>query len=146
MNVLIADDDPVIIRLLSMALRKAGFATFVAYDVVQAMATIRRSKIDAVVLDLSMPGGSGHDVVHRLKSSNRTGQIPIIVVSGSAGAEQKAQVLADGADLFLEKPPDLAALLAGVAKLTGGQPAGAGTVRPFASNVAVLVGPEYHGA
>lgn len=106
MNVLIADDDPVIIRLLSTELRKAGFATFIAYDVVQAMATIRRNRIEAVVLDMSMPGGSGADVIHRLKTSTRTGQIPILVVSGTVDTSAREKILAMGADDFFCKPPD----------------------------------------
>jgi CheY-like chemotaxis protein len=111
MIVLIADDDPLIIRLLSTELRKAGFATFVAYDVVQSMTTIRRNRIDAVVLDMSMPGGSGADVIHRLTSSNRNGQIPILVVSGSVGPEDRDKIIAAGADAFFLKPPDVPALI-----------------------------------
>jgi len=118
MNVLITDDDPVIIRLLSTELRKAGFATFVAYDVVQAMATIRRSNIDAVVLDMCMPGGTGRDVIHRLKTSNRTGQVPILVVTGSVGPEDRDEIVAAGADAFFLKPPDVPALIAALRALT----------------------------
>ena len=120
MNVLICDDDPIIIKLLSTELRKTGFATFVAYDVVQAMTTIRRSEIDAVVLDMSMPGGSGRDVIHRLKSSNRTGQVAILVVSGSLAPEERDAILDAGADMFFPKPPDVAAVIAGLRALTGG--------------------------
>ena len=120
MNVLIADDDPVMIRLLSTELRKAGFATFIANDAAQATAEIRRSRIDAVVLDLHMPGGTSHDVIHRMKTSNRTGQIPIAVVSGSVGPEGAQQALAAGADAFFPKPPDIAALVRTLNELTRG--------------------------
>jgi CheY-like chemotaxis protein len=118
MNVLIVDDDPVIIRLLSGELRRAGFATFVAYDAVQATLEVRRSRIDAVVLDMRMPGGSGRDIIHRLKNSNRTGQIPIVVVSGSVGPEAGAEVMAMGADAFFRKPPDVPALIEKLTQLT----------------------------
>jgi DNA-binding response OmpR family regulator len=117
MNVLIADDDQVMIRLLSVAFRKAGFATFVVFDVVQASQTIRLKKIDAVVLDLAMPGGSGVDVIHRLKLSRRTVQIPIIVVSGSVSPNAREQLLSLGADDFFSKPPDVDALVASVRAL-----------------------------
>lgn len=118
MNILIADDDPVMIRLLSTTLRRAGFATFIAYDVVQATQTIHRSRINAVVLDMAMPGGSGADVIRRLKLSRRTGDIPVIVVSGSVEAEVAKSVLAMGADAFFPKPPDVEAIAACLRALT----------------------------
>ena len=119
MNVLVADDDPVMIRLLSTELRKAGFATFIAYDVVQATVEIRRSRIDVVVTDLCMPGGSGRDIIHRLKSSTRTGQIPVIVVSGSIGPEARQEFIDMGADGLFLKPPDIPALIRSIRELAG---------------------------
>src|ERR1051325_1686266 len=118
MNVLIADDENVMIRLLSTAFRQAGFATFVAFDVVQATMTIRRQRIDAVVLDMSMPGGSGAHVIQRLKLSKRTGNIPIIVVSGSVELDARERILALGADDFFVKPPDLEKPVKSLRRLT----------------------------
>jgi len=105
------------IRLLSAEFRKEGWATLVAFDVVQATAETRRSRIDAVVLDMCMPGGSGRDVIHRLKNSNRTGQIPIVVVSGSVQPEARQEILAAGADDFFLKPPDVPAVIESIRRL-----------------------------
>ena len=118
MNVLIADDDNVMIRLLSTSFRKAGFATYVAFDVVQATQLIRRHRIDAVVLDMQMPGGSGADVIDRLKLSRKTGDIQILVVSGSVEPDAREKLLARGADDFFPKPPDLERLVALIRSLT----------------------------
>ena len=118
MNVLIADDDNMMIRLLSTAFRKAGLATFVAFDVVQASQIIRRHRIDAVVVDMAMPGGSGEDVINRLKLSKKMGAIPIIVVSGSVEPDARERILAMGADDFFVKPPDMDRLIQSLQSLT----------------------------
>jgi DNA-binding response OmpR family regulator len=122
MNVLIADDDNLMIRLLSTAFQKAGFATFVAFDVVQATMAVRRQRIDAVVFDMAMPGGSSADVIHRLKLSKKTGDIPIIVVSGSVEPDARKRILAMGADDFFPKPPDLEDLVISLRRLTDNAP------------------------
>ncbi len=117
LNVLIADDDPMMIRLLTAALQCEGFATFVANDVTQAVTMINRCRIDAVLLDLSMPGGSGADIIQRLKSTHKTGSIPIVVVSGSIDPNASDEVLALGADRFFTKPPRLASVVQALREL-----------------------------
>ena len=116
-NVLIADDDPLMIKLLTTALQCEGFATFVASDVSQAVAMINRCRIDAVLMDLSMPGGSGADIIQRLKSSHKTGSIPIVVISGSIDPNASGDILALGADRFFTKPPRLALVVQALREL-----------------------------
>src|SRR5690348_1163068 len=116
-NVLIADDDPLMIRLLTAALQCEGLATFVANDVTQAVAMINRCRIDAVLMDLSMPGGSGADIIQRLKSSHKTGCIPIVVISGSIDPNASDEILALGADRFFTKPPRLALVVQALREL-----------------------------
>ena len=144
MNVLIADDDNLMIRLLSTAFQKAGFATFVAFDVVQATMAVRRQRIDAVVLDMAMPGGSSADVIPRLKLSKKTGDIPIIVVSGSVEPDARKRILAMGADDFFPMPPDLEDLVISLRRLTDNAPKSRTTNSFAARLVADAMG--YHGA
>jgi DNA-binding response OmpR family regulator len=104
MNILIADDDRTTAHLLSTRLSQAGHHTSVAFDTMQTMMLCLRHKPDAVLLDLQMPGGSGLQVLHRLKSSAKTATIPVIVLTEHAENERLA--LEQGADAFLLKPPD----------------------------------------
>lgn len=117
MNVLIADDDPFMIRLLSSGLRRNGFETYLAYDVLQATQMIQRHQIDAVVLDISMPGGSGAEVIRRLRMFKQTVNIPIVVVSGTVGDDARKKLLDMGADDFFPKPADIEQLAASVRRL-----------------------------
>jgi PAS domain S-box-containing protein len=59
-----------------------------------------RSQPDAIILDINMPGGSGIDVLKRLKTSTKTKHIPVLVVSGSGGSEMKNLVKRLGARTF----------------------------------------------
>jgi len=112
MKVLVADDDRAFVRLLSARLQAKGMDVTVAQDVVQATIAARRTRPDAVVLDISMPGGTGMDVLKRLRDSAQSALTPVIVVSGSSDPALPEQVMKLGADAFLPKPVDFDALLA----------------------------------
>lgn len=110
MNILIADDDRIQIMLVTAFLRKAGFTVSSAFDAMQAFTLAIRTTPAAIVLDVNMPGGTGLEVLKRLKNSYNTNQIPVIVVSGSIDQETSAKVKELGADEYLPKPVDLEAL------------------------------------
>ena len=106
MTILIADDDRVLTQVLSVRLKQAGYGVVVVYDAVQAIRKALRDPPAAILLDVSMPGGTGLLVLRRLKNSITTKRIPIIVISGSTDSETRATVKSLGADEFLAKPPD----------------------------------------
>jgi two-component system cell cycle response regulator len=110
MTILIADDDRGLVLLLSKHFIKRGFEVVGAYDAMQASITAMRQPIDAVILDVNMPAGTGYEVLKRMRSQPKSSLIPVIVLTGSIqpGEEQKAKAM--GADAFLKKPVDLAQL------------------------------------
>ena len=71
----------------------------------------------AVILDINMPGGTGLEVLKRLKSSSKTNLIPVIVLSGSADPADVQNVIDLGADEFLGKPPDFDQLEGALSRL-----------------------------
>jgi DNA-binding response OmpR family regulator len=121
MNILVADDDKVHVHLLTNLLKKRGLGVTVAYDGLQAWSTALRIKPDAILLDIHMPAGTGFEVLRKLKSSTKTSQIPVIVVSGSVKPDAEATSQSLGADEFVRKPADLDLLferLRGILNLT----------------------------
>lgn len=72
MNILIADDDRIQIMLVTAFLRKAGFTVSSAFDAMQAFTLAIRTTPAAIVLDVNMPGGTGLEVLKRLKNSYKT--------------------------------------------------------------------------
>jgi CheY-like chemotaxis protein len=104
-TILIVDDDRVLSTLVSSLLREKGYKTFVAFDAVQAMmVAMRRPPVNAIVLDVNMPGGSGEETLKKLKDSTRTSDIPVIILSGSIDVQGQERVKTLGAAAVLSKP------------------------------------------
>lgn len=117
MKVLIADDDRVTTTLISSRLRTGGHECTVASDAMQAVMQAMRAKPEVILLDINMPGGSGIHVLERLKASNNTCNIPIIVISANTDPSMPDKVRALGAEDFMTKPIDFDVLLALLARL-----------------------------
>ncbi len=116
-KILIADDDPVMTKMLSSALTERGYTFVIAADAMQAVMFAVQKQPDAIFLDINMPAGTGHIALTRLKASARTSSIPVIVLSGSTDVTLPATVRAKGAIAFFRKPVDLDALFARLEEL-----------------------------
>ncbi len=119
MKILIADDDKMLVHTLASKLSERGFEIFAAYDAVQAWMAVMRYVPDAVVLDVSIPGGTGIEVLRKLKQFPKTSAIPTVVVGAAAEhlLAEKAKLL--GADDFLAKPFSSEQLLQSLERVTG---------------------------
>ena len=107
MKVLIADDDKVLVQLLSVGLKKRGIDSVTAFDTMQAVMSAMRGSPDAALVDINMPGGTGVEAIKRIKGSTKTGAIPVIAMTGSATPESRKSALDMGAVECIEKPIDL---------------------------------------
>jgi CheY-like chemotaxis protein len=105
--ILVADDDPVMAGVLTAELRAHGYTVMVAVDVIQTMMSVRRTPPAALVLDIMMPGGTGLEVLRRLKASGSMATIPVLAISASNQPDLPEKTTALGADEFLRKPLDL---------------------------------------
>jgi two-component system response regulator MtrA len=126
-SVLVVDDDPWICGMLSTLLGGEGYSVTEATDGKQGLQLAARNEPDVILLDLAMPGESGLDVLHSLKGSTSTRNIPVIVVSGHT--KWVHGIEAGHADGVIQKPFDLMELLTTVEQATesrrSGQPLGA---------------------
>jgi excisionase family DNA binding protein len=104
LRVLVVDDTPAVLDVLSEGIRTQMENTEVqtAVNGVQALMAVGKQKPDIMILDIEMPELNGIEVCKRLKENPETSDIFIIAVTGYA--EYKEQVLAAGADEFMEKP------------------------------------------
>jgi two-component system, OmpR family, response regulator len=118
-TILIVDDDPNLIRILTASLKAAGYQALVATDGLQAVTAARRQRPDLIILDLGLPGGDGYIVLRRLKELGSLAAIPVIVLSARDAESSTQQALKAGAEMFIQKPADLPQLLASIAKLLG---------------------------
>jgi signal transduction histidine kinase len=111
-RILVVDDDPRNVRLLEGMFRSAGYVVDKAYGGVEALQKIDEVPPDLVLLDVMMPGMSGHDVCLQLKGQDRTRPIPVVLVTSLSSTEDKVQGLDIGADDFVSKPVNRLELLA----------------------------------
>ncbi|PRQ05802.1 Polar-differentiation response regulator DivK [Enhygromyxa salina] len=87
-----------------------------AIDVDDARLALEERRPDVILLDLDLPGISGLELARELKSSQRWREIPIVVVSASVMQQEHAQAREAGCEFFIEKPFDIEALRALVAR------------------------------
>jgi CheY-like chemotaxis protein len=106
-KILVADDSRFQAQLLVASLTERGHSVVVAQDTVQAGMLALRELPDAIVLDVNMPGGSGIEVLRRLRRSAKTRNIPIIIVSGSCDSDVANVAMELGAVRFLDKPVNI---------------------------------------
>ncbi|PPF81931.1 hypothetical protein C5E07_01885 [Pseudoclavibacter sp. RFBJ3] len=119
-RVVIADDDDDIRFLLETAARRAGFEIIGSYgDGVSALRAALESVPDLLLLDVSMPGLSGLEVLARVRAQEGDVRAHAIIVSANANVVAQEAGEAAGADDYLTKPFSLASL---VAKLREVQP------------------------
>jgi two-component system, cell cycle response regulator len=103
-RILIVDDDPMNVKLLSAKLPANDFETIRAFSGEEALRLTIQENPDLILLDIMMPEMDGYEVSHRLKANPATENIPIILVTALDGAKDKIRGFDSGADEFLNKP------------------------------------------
>jgi two-component system KDP operon response regulator KdpE len=109
MRILIADDDPQLVRALRITLGSHGYEVLAAPDGATAVAMASKFPPDLVILDLGMPRLDGVGVIRALRGWTTA---PIVVVSGRTGSADKIEALDAGADDYVTKPFQIDELLA----------------------------------
>lgn len=103
-TVLLVDDSATNNLLLQVAFEQNDFAVEVAYSGKDALKILNKKHIDAVLLDLMMPGMSGFDVLEAIRANENTAKIPVIIVSADSEEADTDKSLEMGANYFFEKP------------------------------------------
>ena len=103
-NILIADDEPNQLELMSFNLSNAGYSIIKATNGKEAIELIENHSPDLIILDWMMPKMSGIDVCRTLRSRPETKQIPIIILSARSEDSDKSLGLDTGADDYISKP------------------------------------------
>lgn len=80
-NIMVVDDNPEAVELLSSILEPEGFSVIKAYGGKEAVEKAKEERLDAIILDLMMPGMDGFEVVHRLKGIPSTCDVPIFILT-----------------------------------------------------------------
>jgi len=101
-KILVVDDEEDVAKALKVRLKANGYHVVLAFDSVQAFTMANKERPDLIILDIMIPGGGGFVVAERLKQSTATHHIPIIILTGISGGEERAYKV--GASGYVMKP------------------------------------------
>jgi two-component system, cell cycle response regulator len=116
-RVLVVDDILANVKLLEARLQAEYFEVLSAHSGTEALEVLARERVDVVLLDVMMPGMDGFEACRRIKASQATHHIPVVMVTALDQPADKVQGLESGADDFLTKPVDDIALVTRVKNL-----------------------------
>ena len=103
-TILVVEDEPAIQELISINLKHAGFQTVRAFSAEEGLSVIQMALPDLVILDWMLPGQSGLSLAKKLRSDDRTKELPIILLTARVHEEDKILGLEAGADDYVTKP------------------------------------------
>ncbi|NEP19830.1 MAG: response regulator, partial [Leptolyngbya sp. SIO4C1] len=113
-SILIVDDNPTNLRLLSRLLIQKGYVVRKALDGLMALDAVKSCPPDLILLDLMMPHLDGYEVCIRLKANPHTADIPIVVLSALNASFDKVKAFRYGATDYITKPFQIEEVLARV--------------------------------
>jgi DNA-binding response OmpR family regulator len=102
--VLVADDDPDILSLVALRLQRSGYDVLTAGDGEEALAAALEHGPDLALLDVMMPKLDGYEVTERLRASDSTRHMPVILLTARVQEADIARGIEAGADDYVEKP------------------------------------------
>ncbi|GGB89399.1 hypothetical protein GCM10011352_14250 [Marinobacterium zhoushanense] len=118
-RVLIVDDEPNILLSLEFLMQQAGLEVDTAETGESALAKIDANPPDLLLLDISLPGISGFDVLERLREQPATRQLPVVMLTAHGREVEKEKGIALGANDYITKPFSTQELVARIEALLG---------------------------
>lgn len=118
-KVLIVDDEPHMLRVTELSLRKGGFELLIARNGREAIETALRDHPALIVMDVLMPEVDGLTALRQLKQNPETAGIPVIMLTARGHVMTRQEAGESGAALFLTKPFSPTQLLAEARRLMG---------------------------
>ncbi len=118
-RILIVDDEPHMIRLAELSLRKGGYELYTARNGREAVEAAFAKKPDLIILDVLMPEMNGLQALQALKAAQETAAIPVIMLTARGAQLTRQEAETSGAAVFLTKPFSPTQLLAETQRILG---------------------------
>ncbi len=103
-QILVADDDPAILRLIKAVVEKEGFTVVMARDGREAYKCLQSDEFVAAILDVVMPHIQGTELARFMQSEERLKNIPVMIMTAEQNPRLSSDSFAAGAVVFLPKP------------------------------------------
>jgi len=116
-KILVIDDEKEIQAMIRAVFQHAGDQVLSALDAVQGSMLARQPGIDAIILDINMPGGGGYTVFERLSTMTATMSIPVLIYSAAPRDQVQQRIAESPTTVFLAKPAQPEEIKAAVDRL-----------------------------
>lgn len=116
-KIFVIDDDPELLMMVGMILRRAGHETVLASDSTEGSDRVSSEKPDLLILDLMMPHMSGFDVCRKIRAIPEVSDLPIMILTARIQEDDREKAFASGATDYMTKPVTSRQLVARVEKL-----------------------------
>jgi CheY-like chemotaxis protein len=116
-HVLLVDDDPDTLQILSVVLVESKANVQTAASVKEAMEVLEWYKPDVVVSDLAMPGEDGYSLIARIRAAENGEQTPAVALTSYVRVEDRTRALSAGFNMFVPKPVEPNELITAIANL-----------------------------
>ena len=110
-KILVIDDEPELVKALTIRLESKGYEVAPAYDGEEGLSKIRATKPELVLLDIMLPKLDGRDMLKKAKEDPDIKDIPIVILSAKAEQWDRELALKLGAEEYIEKPLEALKLL-----------------------------------
>ncbi len=116
-RIAIVEDDPSMVELLAYNLQAAGHLAAVVATGALALERLHEIDPDLIILDWELPGLSGMEILRQIRRNIHTRDLPVIILTGRSGRDDRSRAMATGADAFVTKPFALSDLLRQISAL-----------------------------
>lgn len=117
--ILIVDDDPDLAMIMKMILSHAGFEAHSVLSGQEALNWLGARTPDLILLDLMMPDINGFTILRKLRASETTSALPVVILTAKADQKTRMESQSAGADAFLTKPINSKSLIEYVRRALG---------------------------
>lgn len=121
-RVLLAEDEPNIVELLTFLMDRAGFEVSAEADGRRVLDAALSDTPDILILDVMLPELDGYEILRQLRADRRTAGLPVLMLTAKGQREDRETALECGADMFITKPFANAEIVAAVKQLAMGRP------------------------
>ncbi len=116
-KILLADDEPDMTNVIGKSLKLSGYEVIIAADGLECVNKAHSEMPDVILLDNVMPNMNGLTALEKLRESEKTRNIPVIIVTALADEDSIGKALKAGADSYVIKPFDYESLLEKIIKV-----------------------------
>ncbi len=103
-KIVVVDDDPEILKLITMLLRRMDAEAITFYKPDTALQHLAEHTADLIIVDLMMPVVNGFELIQHIRQQNRLDAVPILILSAKSDPQSIRQALDNGADGYVTKP------------------------------------------